>query len=91
MIYPRSFDRGRAAMLKCDKCGRELLDQSIDIQISVFCAHLDLELGQEPTDEQRRELRQIAQDAGWSFMLADVWGNMCRDLCPTCFTLPPEG
>jgi hypothetical protein len=70
---------GRLAKLECDSCGNHL-GYSIAIE------------GQGGANiAQREKLREEAQQAGWTFILVSVRSDAPRDLCPNCFTLPPEG
>ena len=63
MIYNRQFKHAHAAMMKCDKCGRELLSQAT--RMTMFTSGLDLEPRQEPTIEHARSsARSLRISAG---------------------------
>jgi hypothetical protein len=90
VIYCHRFRRGDVAMLRCDKCGRELSSQSDRTLVSLLHADFDVVPGHGPAVEQQTKLRRIAQDAGWAFRLFDSEGDSHRDLCADCCTLPPD-
>ena len=69
---------GRVAVLACDHCGIELFGR------------LPLHGDRGPTRTQARTLRDLAQAAGWMYVLASIDIRDPHDLCPACFTLPPE-
>ena len=69
---------GRIARLECDQCG-EQLPRGI--------AMLDCADG--PCAAARTNLREQGQRAGWTGLLRSAGG--WRDLCPSCFQLPPLG
>jgi hypothetical protein len=63
-------------LLRCDCCGR------------YFCYPLDVE-GM-PELEHAERLRDLAQRANWAHILP-IGQPQAKDLCPTCFRMPPEG
>jgi hypothetical protein len=67
---------GRIARLECDVCG---------VELPRGIALLDTEA---PNAGLRSNLREQGQRAGWTGLLrgSGDW----RDLCPDCFTMPPE-
>ncbi len=69
---------GRCAVLACDRCGIELFGR------------LTLGARDWPTKTQVRTLRERAQAAGWMHVLVSIDIRQPSDLCPSCFTLPPE-
>ncbi len=69
----------RHARLCCDVC------------CASFLYVLLLDRPRYPTTDEQRQLRELAQQAGWMFVLVSADGQPPRDLCPGCFTLPPEG
>jgi hypothetical protein len=69
-----------AAILACDRCHTTLL-HTIVLETPFVL----------PTSAQRRVLRNLAQKAGWLHILGIGQEDGPKDLCPRCFTLPPEG
>jgi len=69
---------GMLAKLECDVCGDHM---SYAIHV------VGTTLASVP---QRAKLRDEAQKAGWCYVLGTRLGP-ARDLCPHCYTLPPEG
>jgi hypothetical protein len=64
------------AKIRCDGC----------------CAYGDFEVSviEKISVSESSQLRQMAQGAGWTHFLP-LGQSGARDLCPKCFTLPPEG
>jgi hypothetical protein len=69
---------GQLAKLECEMCGDHLLYAIAVVGPPVVSV------------AQRAKLRDEAQKAGWSYWLGNRLGP-ARDLCPHCYTLPPEG
>jgi hypothetical protein len=68
---------GRLAHLECDVCGEEL-------RYGIAIAGIEV-----PSGAVHSNLREQAQKAGWTAVLGRG-GAAWRDLCPECFTMPPE-
>jgi hypothetical protein len=69
---------GRFAHLECDNCR--------------YALEFVVRIPPEPADTiaERSALRHQAQHRGWTYLLLGL-ANDKHDLCPRCFTLPPEG
>jgi hypothetical protein len=69
---------GRIARLECDQCGEKLYG---GVAMLDCCGTASV--------GTRSSLREQGQRAGWTGQLRSPGG--WRDLCPTCFKLPPPG
>ena len=78
MIKVHSINSERIARLECDRCH------------ATFPFFVVLEHHELPTAAQRTTLRDLAQHGRW-FHILPTPPQPERDLCPGCYTMPPEG